>query len=160
MPRAPSMGRKLGQSGPYRSRIALLASARQLQMVWPDDCPGGNCPPADAVARAEHVYRFVETDPPTAKDFRTHAAGFSRKAKRDPDKHCQACGVSVTDTLANARALSLLPLFAKRMVAEGHPTPGVVKVTPSLGKPGHMTWWIPKGATPWKNFRVLARAGA
>ncbi len=128
-------------------------------MVWPDDCPGGSCPPVDAVTRTENVYRFVDANPPTAHDFRSHAGGLSKKAKSDPQKHCQACGISVTDTLANARALSLLPLFRKRMLAEGRPTPGVVKVTPAVGKPGHMTWWIPKGASPWTNFKVLARAG-
>ena len=64
--------------------------------------------------------------------------------------------MSVTDTLDNAKILKLLPLFAKKKLAKGAPIPGVVKMTTAKDKPGHMTWWIPKDATPWTNFKVVA----
>ncbi len=119
-----------------------MAAKKVPAMEWPDDCPR-NCPPEDAVPSTEKVYRFVLNDPPTADDFYTLVVNLSKKQKSDPETHCQACGVSVTDTLENARALRLLPVFAKKMLAAGPSAPGVVKPTPRRGNPGHATWWVP-----------------
>jgi glyoxylase-like metal-dependent hydrolase (beta-lactamase superfamily II) len=107
--------------------------------------------------RSTTVYVFVRTDPPTPLDFRSQVerGRFEPRAADEPGKFCQACGLSVSDTLADARKLcDVIPFFRKLKIAEGHPKPGLVLATGGP-TPGHLTWWIPKGARPWDSFNVL-----
>ena len=129
-------------------------------LEWPDHYPDG-CPPSIARPRSENVFVFVRRRRPTGADFRSkHDRGWRPEEGADSSEHCRACGVSVSPTLTDAQELQkLIPFFAKLRIAAGPPTPGVVASThgpfPQLN---HMTWWIPRGATPWRGFNVQGGA--
>ena len=132
----------------------------KAEQHWAPHFPA-ECPPGAAQPRSAKVFVFVRTDPPTQRDFRSQleTKRFQPQATDEPGKHCQACGLSVSDTLADARQLrEVIPFFRKLQIAEGLPQPGLV--LPTRGPtPGHLTWWVPQDARPWMKFRVLKGGG-
>lgn len=122
-------------------------------MPFAEICPE-NCPPADAVAVAGDVIRFVRSDPPTGADFRTYAD--DGKTGNDP---CMACALSVLRRLQDVPiARQAIPWFKKRLVAKAtlDATYGVVKQ--SGPHKFHFSFWVEAAhiATIQQQFVVVA----
>jgi hypothetical protein len=91
---------------------------------------------------ARTFYRFVETDPPTARDF---ASNFLLGRPRRPqagETEDEWRGLSVFDSPDAARAmLRRVPRFRRRLLAQLElPDDAPVRIAKTFG-PGHYTLW-------------------
>src|SRR5438128_10777189 len=114
-----------------------------------------NCPPNDATDARGTVYRTVRTNPPTADDFRS----FREEGKhvRDPQKQCQACGISVLRTREDAVHHRDAFQWRGEFIAEGMlaPAHGKIKPTPAKKFPSHISWWCYDGVARHEIFVVI-----
>lgn len=98
----------------------------------------------------------MHDESPVAADFVSfHDAG----RKYDPDKKCQACGLSVLRTEEDVKeARRVSPWFKKRKVAKARLSPdwGKVARTESKNIPNHHTWWVSDSKQPHAIFDVVA----
>jgi len=118
---------------------------------FPDDCPSDSVQDANGI-----VFRFVRNEPPNASDF---ASIVVEGKPYDPEKECQACGLSVLRTEEDvAEARKLCPWFKKRKVAKARLSAdwGKLAATESLNIPNHHTWWVPDGKQPDTIFVIVA----
>ena len=89
---------------------------------FPDECP-----PSSAEDARGEVYIFVRNEPPVAADFLSY---FTKGRPYQPEKKCEACGLSVLRTEQDVReARRLCSWFRKRKVAQS-------AVVSRLGKNG------------------------
>jgi hypothetical protein len=119
------------------------------------------CPPDDAARVTSDVLRCVEHDPPQSDDF-VPVYCLSRSLFLG-DNICQACGISVTSSIAHLKkAIALIPALRKyKYIAKGTVTPdsGVMKETPSRMNSAHCTWWPYLDVIPHMLFRVVEVIG-
>jgi hypothetical protein len=125
-------------------------------MDYPNHYPA-QCPPVTSTDVRGEIYRFVKGPEPVASDFISHYVMFP--ARYSSDEACQACGLSVSITEADAReAQKLVPSLKKKKVAKARLSGewGKIAKTPSkLQIPNHHTWWVPNGKTPEALFSVV-----
>lgn len=102
-----------------------------------------NTPPHEVLyGDNDHVFRL------TIEEGTLTEADLITMAEKNPNMHqgslWKASGLSVLDTLENAREMSKLPtLKGCHGICEINlrPQDGVLKQTPSKRNQGHMTWW-------------------
>lgn len=127
---------------------------------WPDWFPP-NCPPPEAADASGEFYRLVSEDPPVEADFRSNrelADAGEARATWPESKECQACGLSVTETLADAEATrkAFGALRKKRIAVGAVDGDGKLLATPSRKAPSHHSWWRNVGDVAWQTFVVVA----
>jgi hypothetical protein len=124
-------------------------------MEWDEPLPA-QCPPADAAPPADLVlYRLVESNPPSDKDYWSQ-----RKLKPDQKfsnkDECTIKAVSLFDCSNSCSSIRLLPTHKNKseMVLQItlQPESGVVKKSLSNH---HVSWWRAKGYFP-DTFKVVA----
>ena len=95
-----------------------------------------DCPPENALPRDQTSFRIVETSPPTAADFKTHAQ-IGRAKNADP---CQRNALSIYATYKDAQhRLDMSPYLGK-FIARAALSPSHWLIgTPN--RSGHMSWW-------------------
>lgn len=105
------------------------------------ECLNGTCPPEDAEVADCLIYRAVETDPPSDRDF----FSYVKLGKVKPTKaKCDDWGLSVwCDFDAVEHARKVIPHFQERYIAAGEMVEahGVVKASPTKNQPAHHTFW-------------------
>lgn len=117
---------------------------------FPDECP-----PSSAEDARGEVYIFVRNEPPVAADFLSY---FTKGRPYQPEKKCEACGLSVLRTEQDVReARRLCSWFRKRKVAKARLSPdwGKMARTESKNVPNHHTWWVSEGKQPNTLFDVV-----
>lgn len=121
---------------------------------YPEDCPPAGCSEADLT-----VYRFVKRNPPEPGDFaKPIAQGRFQQQPPPPDKLCVAHALSVfADPADIGTARAIVPVFRRRLVAQGHIGAGDGLVLHSPAKTGtsHHSWWVPEGVDPFVSFQVV-----
>jgi hypothetical protein len=113
----------------------------QALIEWPDHFPE-NCPPADAPDPAGIYLRFVESLPPTPKDF----VSYLQQGRSEGMSEVVRAGLSVYSTrqqMEKKRALS--PLLRTSVVAQARLEPKHGKVS-FAGSRGHRTLWLRRWA--------------
>lgn len=111
---------------------------------WPKHYPL-QCPPQTAMQASGVIFRFINGQMPSERDFLSHY-------ERQPDKkwepnECQARGLSVLRTLDDCNAMRKgIPALRKKRIANGSlsSTDGLIGSTPSNVCNGHHTWWLNK----------------
>lgn len=120
---------------------------------WPSFFPQ-QCPPADAKDASGEVFRFVSSDPPSARDFESWAQSNPKKWMGN----CKASGLSVFTARADlARMVKRVRgLTRGKLIARANLTPeaGKLKPTPNNGN-SHHTWWAPAGFDHAAAFKVM-----
>lgn len=124
-------------------------------MEWPDFYPE-NCPPTEAESASGTVYRLVRNNPPQAEDFKSTWEEFPG---RFPEPTIKNSGVSIyTDPQDIERLKNRIRQLRDRKTAEGELNPALGFIQQTEGKEkSHYTWWIPIGAKPWHDFRVISK---
>jgi len=127
-------------------------------MEWPEYFPK-SCPPKEAVYIQPSIYRLVSKHTPKKGDFIPY---FISQKKDWGKKACQACGLSVHETLEDCRnnydrLKRRIPSMRKKIaIAKGEKIEGKFLNTPSKEDSTHCTWWIPKILEkPWELFEVI-----
>ncbi len=108
---------------------------------WAEPLPGGCPSQAASNANGQTLYRFVETNPPTAKDFWSNV----KKGKPIPVgvSQCAALSVSMMKTLERARLRQKTAYWKKHLIAAVTLPVGSGAVY--YGQKDHVDWW-PCGA--------------
>ncbi|MGR9499429.1 hypothetical protein ACU8OJ_21975 [Rhizobium leguminosarum] len=105
------------------------------------ECLNGTCPPDDAETANCKIYRAVETNPATDKDF----LSYVKRGMKEPAKaKCDDWGLSVwRDLDAVEHARNVIPHFQERYIAAGEmgDAHGVMRASPSRKQPQHFTFW-------------------
>ncbi len=87
-------------------------------------------------------WRIALTNPPTRRDFLSHAALGRRLLDPDPQRVRHAEGTSVYATEAQARRQARrYPILGGWLAEVRLPAGGAVEVERTLGRPGHHTIW-------------------
>ncbi|WP_273000660.1 hypothetical protein [Hydrogenibacillus schlegelii] len=123
-------------------------------MQWPSYFPD-DCPRKEAEPKKIKVYRLVNHDPPTEKDF---IPSKKRKPNEKFSDDCLASGLSCYTSYKEIIQLKeMTPYFRRKKIAVGftHTNFGVVLRTPASTGKSHHTYWICDGASPHVLFKVV-----
>lgn len=131
-------------------------------MEWHNPLPD-DCPPSDAKTAKGDFYRLIKRQHacPCAEDFRSWREDNVGKELPNGMGECQACGLSVLQSLDDVRRLQKrVPAFRRDVAAIGSLTPdlGRVKHTPTQRENSHHTWWLSREAQPWEFFQLVDTA--
>jgi len=123
-------------------QVTIDEYQNRFHPTWAKTLPP-NTPPHDVLyGENDHVFRLtIKEDSLSEEDFVTTA---EKKTNIHQSLLWKASGLSVLDTLENARELSKLPILKGcHGICEIklRPQDGVLKHTPSKQNAGHMTWW-------------------
>jgi hypothetical protein len=135
----------------------VTAAEFGAQADWPQGYPE-QCPPSDATVSDVVVYRIVDTEPPTERDFLSHPAlvALGERAPRNYPDECMAAGLSVFDShgAAERTRQSVGPMRNKFIAAGSINNSGRIMQTTT--KSEHHTWWRPASDAQWTNFQVVS----
>ena len=127
-------------------------------MAWPSYYPIA-CPPDDTVEPHGDVYRLVSGEVPDKKDFLSYWIKFPnrRKSYQTKGEACEACGLSVSMALEDAKRLRrVIPQFRASKIAMARLAPSQGRIKNTRGR-RHYTWWVPKAVgDPSALFSVVA----
>ncbi len=131
-------------------------------MEWRDHLPH-DCPPSDAKPAKDNFYRLIKSQHayPCAEDFRSWREDNVEKELPKGITECQACGLSILQSLEDVHRLQRrVPAFRRNVPAMGSLTPdlGRVKHTPTPRENSHHTWWVSKESQPWEFFKLVDTA--
>ena len=117
----------------------------------PDGCPESM---GSKINAPQVVYRIIETDPPTDHDFKSHRALNPYAIYRSLPE-CQVSGLSVTDSLQDARILrqersARMDVEMLILRIELDTGAGYFARKPSRKWKSHCVWW------PYADFNVLS----
>ncbi len=122
-----------------------------------------DCPPSDAKPANGEFFRLIKkiNTSPCADDFRSGREDNVGKELPNGITECQACGLSVLQSLDDVYRLQRrVPVFRKHVAARGSLTPnlGCIKHTPTPRENSHHTWWLLREKKPWKFFQIIDTA--
>ncbi|MBV4422385.1 hypothetical protein [Clostridium tyrobutyricum] len=129
---------------------------------YPKFFPKG-CPPAQAEQKKVKVYRLVEKENITQKDFKSYVElGNKFNPTRNPKYGEYALSVNTNyDELCNS--VKSVPYLKKRFkyIATGQTyiCTGVVCHDKSKNQPSHHDWWLYEEALPHKYFKIVSKTG-
>jgi hypothetical protein len=138
----------------HSSFLARWLWVRRTWSAFHDELPR-DCPPADAKATTQTIYRGVRRPPLSAADFVSVA---EERGVRGDKSNCQCWGLSVwISREAAEHGRKVLPFMRKWHVASGEiePADGLLLKTPSNSQPDHFTFWKCVGASLERKFEIV-----
>ena len=125
--------------------------------TWPTFFPE-DVPPHTAAAASGVAFRLVDSNPPTAPDFKSTFEEYPNR--RFGGELWKACAASLyTQRSDSDRTRRRYKKLRNKMIASGelHAGLGVMLATPSSGSGSHLSVWFYREAQPHLEFRVLER---
>ncbi|MBX5008124.1 hypothetical protein [Rhizobium lentis] len=126
----------------------------EFDLEMKEACDGA-CPPDEAEEVECTIFRAVETNPATEKDFSSWVKLELKSAKKN---RCEHWGLSVwTELDAVNHARDVIPRMQELHIAAGdiEKQDGVIKATPTTNQPKHFTYWSYVGVDLLPKFTVI-----